>query len=176
MLTYTGGNPLRDEARYAFGFNFLSDLGVKLPYSHTPQPLTNLFWAMALGSAAIALTSYVQSLKGTQGSRLSAALACLSLLGVGLLPSDVYFWPHRVALLAFLASLITAFAFLSRTTKEHAPRILLITCLFYLLFLLLGPRPETSLDARTVHVLAQKLMVGMVFATLIATSARKLRS
>jgi hypothetical protein len=175
MVTYYGGNPMQAAAPYSLTQNFLSDLGVIDTYSHINQTLTNFFWLVALACASLGTMLFVAGINRTKVARWSGALAGCSILSIGLIPSDLFFWPHRIALLTTVILLTVTLGILSKQSAV-LPRIGFAICAAYALFLILAPHPDTSDTARLQHIIVQKVFVVGAFGMMATESARRLRA
>jgi hypothetical membrane protein len=157
MLLYRGGNPLNDNLPYHFFENFLSDLGATSTYNHTSQPLVIAFFGIGLFAAASATWAWYRSTP--MMTKRFAVLAALFLILVPLIPSDLFFWPHRVAVLAALIALALANTTLLRAIGAQGQFYLAVLSAFqvaYLIFIFTGPMPT---EARVMHVVLQKIAI-----------------
>ncbi|CAN5171765.1 hypothetical protein BH11PAT4_BH11PAT4_2610 [soil metagenome] len=169
MLLYRGGNPLNEGISYHFTENFLSDLGITSTYNHTSQPLVITFFAIGLFAASVATWSWYRSAE--KATRSLAILAACFLILVPLIPSDLFFWPHRIVVLAALISLALAnIRFLTRGgIQGHSYQLALsIFQVAYLIFVFIGPMPA---EARVLHVILQKIAIYSQLALYICCNA-----
>lgn len=156
MLLYGGGNPLNDGARYSFTENFLSDLGLFTTYNSQIQPFVVISFGIGLWAAAWSIWAwYKESCTGY--ARYAVLLAVVSLIAVPLLPSDIFLWPHRFAVIGALSGFALCNAIVIRV-HGFSPYIAILTLfqLSYLSFIFLGPLP---IDARVLHVVLQKVAI-----------------
>ncbi|MCC2631565.1 MAG: hypothetical protein K0S20_264 [Patescibacteria group bacterium] len=180
MALYQGASQfLLYDSGYSQVHNFLSDLGISESYNHQPvSNVINILFGYALFSAGIAtaLFFFQQSLrlKGTVKKILPAlgVLTWLSVSLIPLIPSDDYVWPHRIVTVLTLIILAIACTALSmaapeRTFQSAGLRVFTVLLWLYLLFLFLGPLPNSSLLARMVHALSQK---GIIYGFMIVVS------
>ncbi len=156
MLLYVGGNPLESGTRYSFTKNFLSDLGLITTYNHHSQPGVVASFAIGLWAAAFAIYHwYKPSLTRSGNWAKWLSVACLGLLP--LVPSDVFFWPHRILVIAALFGFAATNA--SLIYRRYTSWYLISLTLFqvaYLAFIFFGPMPA---EARVTHVILQKVAI-----------------
>jgi hypothetical membrane protein len=170
MLLYQGGNPLDETRRYSFTKNFLSDLGLITTYANTNQPLVVLCFGFGLFAAAYAIYCWYNKVV-SKGWRVGLWLAVIGLVLVPLVPSDLFFWPHRYLVVAIL----TGFAILNlslvkvRIVSSYS-LVLVLFQIAYLCFIFLGPRPA---EARELHVILQKVAIYSQLFLLLSPGANK---
>lgn len=98
-------------APYSFVGNYFSDLGITVTHGGVPNPLcSRLFTATTVGAGAllvpfwVAMGAWFPPGRGHGLARVGTALGLLSsplLMGVGLIPGDLYLTPHNVCAQSF---------------------------------------------------------------------------
>jgi hypothetical protein len=171
IFSYRGGNPTDIFAHYNLGNNFISDLGAVETYSLIPQYFTIFLLNCALVSASLALMFFISSQSRIIAVRITGFTASLSILAIGLLPSDIFFWPHRIALFFTVFFLTISFGLMSKQ-GSWLIRIGFLFGIAYILFIVFGPHPEVSAHARYIQVILQKVFIGSEFL-LIAIETRR---
>lgn len=188
---YPGGT-LHDAemATYSFSNNYLSDMGRTIAINGEANFFASSFFLIALTIAGLVIMLFFINarvlFKDTKTMRILALigtitgiLGCLSLIGVGFTPVNLYREPHIFAAnwvfrFFFVASLCYTFAIF---LKKEMPNKLAIGYLIFSIFIIsyilineLGPSPHTSPQILTIKVMAQKIILLCFIATIYLQS------
>ncbi len=189
IVSYQGSNAFISSIHsYQFTQNFLSDLGITHTYAHTVNPLiVRILFAASLISAGCAGVLFFKQKSKEVSLQAKSKLTwysygfALCVTSIGLIPDDLYTWPHRIALLGsvfFLALSCGTLAFnLARPTIfGRIFRIFTLLILMYPFWLIFAPLPETGIAAHTAHVILQKCIVYGFLLTVMLCTAPKLQT
>ena len=178
MLFYSGGSYFNPEnSTYSLTRNFLSDLGRYKAFSNEHNFLSSQLFNMSLiiaGSIfimfyhklSIIFVSYKYNL--AKIGSIFGILGGISLIMVGLTPSDLYFslhvisakWIFRFFLLTALTySYLIYFSKILNYKYALGYIIFAISILLYILISELGPSPKTSEFSLTIQVVSQKIIL-----------------
>ena len=120
MVFYHGGYPgMENASHYSLLHNFLSDLGVRKAYNLQPQHTSNVLFILSLIAASTSIwvffSVFLNRIRpGYVTGIITSRVASVGLLVLACLPSDVFFWPHRLTVVIIFATLGSAFLALSR--------------------------------------------------------------
>ncbi len=192
MLTYPGGI-LHDSSTIGYSFvnNFLSDLGRFISWNGSHNFFANLFFNSSMIITGIIFAFYFYNLRqifNLQSTLLSylsiigsftGILGGLSMVGVGLTPSDLYFtthldFAHWLFRFFFIASFSYTIIILKTDLIENKYVsgfcIFAILILSYIIFSEFGPDARESLSTLKMQVVAQKaILLCFIIAVYIQT-------
>lgn len=197
MLTYPGGI-LHDSSTIGYSFfnNFLSDLGRYLSWSGEHNFYSQLFFNSAMIMAGFIFSFYFWNLLHVFNlnsgilywiaiiGTCAGVSGGISMAGVGLTPSDLYFsahldFAHWLFRFFFIASLFYTIIIFKTDliANKYASGFVIfaILILAYILFSELGPDARESITTLRMQVVAQKsILFCFIIAVYIQTQGLKL--
>ena len=192
MLTYPGGI-LHDTSTLGYSFfnNFLSDLGRFISWNGSPNFYSQLFFNSAMIMAGFIFSVYFFNLRYifnldsgllfwiSMTGTIAGVFGGISMAGVGLTPSDLYFdahldFAHWLFRFFFIASLCYTIIILKTDLIENKYVsgffLFAILILSYILFSELGPNARESITTLRMQVVAQKsILLCFILAVYIQT-------
>jgi len=186
MFFYPGSTFLNDSSLgYSFTENFLSDLGRTITFSGALNFVSSQFFNMSLILAGCVFSFFyfnVSKLFIESNQRLLALvgsffgiLGALSLIGVGITPSDLYLDLHIIFStwlfrFFFLASIFYSIVIYRHNQYENKYAcgylIFAFSILLYVLVSEFGPDPKISLFALTFQVVSQKMILLILMTSI----------
>jgi|GEM_PF-5967224 len=173
MLFYHGGYPGNIKApRYIPQINFLSDLGLWHSYNNATQPVSNVLFLLALIAASAGIRIFFSVFLNPirPGYRLGntmSILASILTIVLGVLPQDVFYWPHRIVALLIFITMSLAFLALSRQVSRRRVALIGIFIAIYVLYAAFGPSPDISMPFREAQAIFQKVTIYVTFLFII---------
>ena len=179
-MVFYPGSTFRDHfsSGYSFTQNFLSDLGRTVTFSQDINFLSSQLFNMSLILAGSVFTLFYLQVRKVFSADDQKNLALLgsffgimgglSLMGVGLTPSDLYLDLHIICAnwlfrFMFIASLLYTIVIFRHSTfkNKYASGYLIftITILLYIIISELGPGPKVSHFALVLQVVSQKIIL-----------------
>ena len=186
MFFYPGSTFLNNSSQgYSFTQNFLSDLGRTMSFSGEVNLFSAQFFNMSLILAGSVFSFFyfnVSKIFLADNQRLLplvgsffGVLGGLSLIGVGITPSNLYLdfhimfstWLFRFFFLASVFYSIVLFRH-NQYQNKYASGYLIFTfsILLYVLVSEFGPDPKISLFALTFQVISQKMILLILMASI----------
>ena len=197
MLTYPGGI-LHDHSTIGYSFfnNFLSDLGRYISWNESHNFFSQLFFNSSMIMAGFIFSFYFWNLRYVFNlhsgvlywfsiiGTFAGVFGGISMAGVGLTPSDLYFsahleFAHWLFRFFFIASLFYTIIILNTDLIENKYVagffIFVILILSYILFSELGPDARENIMTLRMQVVAQKsILFCFIIAVYIQTQGLKL--
>lgn len=173
ILFYRGGNYSNDTVYFQWITNYISDLGL-VYISAASQPYVRWFFGLTMFLMGLSIVGTIINYSETVSSKskrfylsLSVTVAALA-TAIPLLPADVYQLAHRNTFVLLLITAALLWLMLSRQlakVKRYQKLAVIftdVTLWGYLGFVLIVPRPETSLYYSMFHAQVEK-SVFLVF-------------
>lgn len=163
FLLYPGSSYYNHAATsYNLIYNTISESGATQNYRHESTIYSRIFFSLGLFSSA--LTTYYYFLKRALGFGL--VISTLLFL-IPFFPTDTNHAIHINLFFGVVVSLLTAFIYLS--IKKRRPIFYVSTILFltYTVFIILHPSTVENETIRTIHVIAQKVVLTYLFISMM---------
>lgn len=157
---------------YGLWVNTISDLGMTQSYRGETLTWSRYFFTAAVLSFGFGIGLFLRSNLFSQIGKGMAALTALLFILIPFFPSDIANPPHNQLFFAAVISLWLCFGLMViQRSLNHV--ILLFTLLSgYILFIVLNPNLGFSHDIRTIHIIAQKLVLSIIAAWVVLQPLR----
>lgn len=175
IFKFHGGSYSTAES-FSWTSSFISDLGNTRTLNGDAQPLVRLFFGIAFFLTSIMMictvfwkTSLQLPTRRDHIARDLVILQAVSFFLIVFFPSDIHRTIHRslLGVVVILSAIIWPICFDDIHFASHSTRLITyLTTLAiwaYLAFILIAPRPETSIDISNLHAQLEKAVFVLVF-------------
>lgn len=172
MVSYPGGTPFDATTRsYSLTQNTLSDLGMLERYGGGVLVISHLWFGFAMLAAAAATVMFLHNVTKSKAARQCGIAAAVCFAFIPFIPSDTILWMHNIFFFGCVILSSVGLWFAYAKEKQRALLLLALILSAYTALILYLPAAATNPHIRTIHSLAQKLVVFTIFGIIAALPA-----